>query len=187
MNKTTLALLLLLSSQQIALAETYYVTDQSKVMLRTGEDTSHKIVRTLPSGYSLEVLNTNLATGYSKVRTQDGSTGHILTHQLMDTPSARERLPAIEAEIKALKEANKKLSQDADAALHSKDRTALRQNVAVLTRKVADLQQENLDLHNQGTRNWFLIGAGVIIAGILIGLILPRLNTQRRKDSWGSL
>ena len=69
----------------------------------------------------------------------------------------------------------------------SNERNELRQQVASLTRAVADLRQENQDLSNEATRDWFLIGAGVIIAGILIGLILPHLRFQRRRNSWGSL
>jgi SH3 domain protein len=52
---------------------------------------------------------------------------------------------------------------------------------------VAELQQANRELANQSTQRWFLIGAGVVCGGILIGLILPRLRLRRRKDTWGSL
>jgi SH3 domain protein len=69
----------------------------------------------------------------------------------------------------------------------TEERTELRQSVADLTRQVAELQQENRDLGNQTTQRWFLIGAGVVVAGILIGLILPHLRFRRRRSSWGSL
>lgn len=67
------------------------------------------------------------------------------------------------------------------------DRERLRVQVADLTRTGADLEQENRDLRNQGSQRWFLIGAGVLGGGILLGLILPRLRLGRRKSSWGSL
>ncbi|MBT2970402.1 MAG: hypothetical protein B6D72_09490 [gamma proteobacterium symbiont of Ctena orbiculata] len=69
----------------------------------------------------------------------------------------------------------------------SNERNELRKQVADLTREAEELKQENRDLSNEATREWFLIGAGVIIAGILIGLILPHLRFQRRRSSWGSL
>jgi SH3 domain protein len=69
----------------------------------------------------------------------------------------------------------------------SNERNELRKQVADLTREAEELKQENRDLSNEATRDWFLIGAGVIIAGILIGLILPHLRFQRRRSSWGSL
>ena len=45
---------------------------------------------------------------------------------------------------------------------------------------------ENNALKDNSTRSWFLIGAAVLFAGILLGIILPRLKV-RKKDSWGSL
>ncbi|MES9979095.1 MAG: TIGR04211 family SH3 domain-containing protein, partial [Candidatus Thiodiazotropha sp. 6PLUC5] len=69
----------------------------------------------------------------------------------------------------------------------SNERNELVKQVASLTREVEELKQDNRDLSNEATREWFLIGAGVIIAGILIGLILPHLRFQRRRNSWGTL
>jgi SH3 domain protein len=48
------------------------------------------------------------------------------------------------------------------------------------------LLQENQMLGDSSDRDWFLNGAGVIILGIIIGLIAPRLR-MRKKSSWGSL
>jgi len=67
------------------------------------------------------------------------------------------------------------------------DRERLRLQVAELTRSRADLEQENRDLKNQKNQRWFLIGAGVLGGGVLMGLILPHLRLRRRKSSWGAL
>lgn len=67
------------------------------------------------------------------------------------------------------------------------DRERLRIQVAELTRARADLEQSNRDLANQSSQRWFLIGSGVLGAGILLGLLLPRLRFGRRKSAWGSL
>jgi SH3 domain protein len=222
-SKKTALLLTLLCSLGTAQAESRYVTDQFKITLRSGESASHKIVRMLPSGTKLELIRANAETGYSEVRTEGGTEGYVLTRQLMDKPSARERLAAAEARVKeleeepgklssklatlqdeyqALKEAhsqntrqNRELSQElesirrtaADSLRMAEERTTLRKSVADLTRQVADLEQQNRDLSNKEIQNWFLKGAGVIVLGIIIGLILPRLHVQRRRDSWDSL
>lgn len=68
------------------------------------------------------------------------------------------------------------------------DRERLRIQVADLTRARADLEQENRDLRNQTNQRWFMIGAAVLIGGILLGLFLPHLRLgRRRKSAWGSL
>lgn len=220
-NKTIIFWLILLLPCLLQ-AETRYVTDVAKITLRTGESTSHRILKILDSGTAVEVLGDNKTTGYTKVRYED-MVGYMLSNKLMDHPSAREQLVTLEDEIRELKagpgETRQRLTelqqkynellaahaelttikQRQEQELQSIQRTAsnairisnerneLRQQVASLTRSVAELQQQNQDLSNDATRNWFLIGAGVIIAGIIIGLILPHLRFQRRRDSWGTL
>ena len=44
----------------------------------------------------------------------------------------------------------------------------------------------NAELRDQSRLNWFIVGAGVLLAGILLGLLLPRLKTRKR-SSWGSM
>lgn len=223
MKKYALLLLCsILTLPQLTQAETRYVTDIFKITMRSGESTSHKILRMLDSGMAVEVLSINPETGYSKVRA-GGSLGFVLTRQLMQQPSARSQLAGMQQEIDALKAApgelrtnlanlqkeHRQLTQSykelqavknkqeqelqsiqrtaSNAIRISNERNELRKQVADLTREVEDLKQENRDLSNEATREWFLIGAGVIIAGILIGLILPHLRFQRRRSSWGSL
>ncbi|PLX61540.1 MAG: TIGR04211 family SH3 domain-containing protein [Sedimenticola selenatireducens] len=103
--KKFLTLLALLSAIANLQAESRYVTDQFKVTLRSGESATHKITRMLPSGYQVELISSNPDNGYSLVKTQDGTTGYILTRQLMPIPSARDRLVAAEAKLAELQEA----------------------------------------------------------------------------------
>ncbi len=221
MNK--ILILSLLFAWGTASADTRFVTDQFKVTMRSGESASHKIVRMLSSGTPLEVLADNPETGYSQVRTKAGTSGYVLTRQLMPEPSARERLERAEVRLRELQEEPDKLSAKlarlqekhqklnnahrklkgakdeldreletvrrtaANAIRISNERNELRKSVSTLTRELEDVKQENRDLNNQTAQNWFMIGAGVIIIGIVLGLLLPHLRFQRRKSSWGSL
>ena len=92
-------------------AETAYVTDELEITLRTGETTGHRIVRMLPTGEKLTVLGTNPDSGYSKVRTSNGTVGFVLTRQLVDTPVARDRLAAAEPTLLALERVDPLLAQ----------------------------------------------------------------------------
>ncbi|MDZ7643814.1 MAG: TIGR04211 family SH3 domain-containing protein [Woeseiaceae bacterium] len=42
------------------------------------------------------------------------------------------------------------------------------------------LEQENNELASQRNRNWFLAGASVLFAGMLLGIWIPRIRWQRR-------
>lgn len=221
-KRILLGLILLLGFGQLQ-AESRYVTDQFKITFRSGESSSHKILRMLPSGYKLELVSSNRDTGYSRVKTEDGTLGYVLTRQLLDIPVARDRLADAESRLKALLQEPGKLSAQlvavqgnletlqkshdttlqekekldkeletirrtaSDAIRISNERNELRKLVAQLTHQVEELKQDNRELSNNSNQKWFMIGAGIIILGIVIGLILPHLRFQRRKNSWGSL
>jgi SH3 domain protein len=59
----------------------------------------------------------------------------------------------------------------------------LREKFATMSDQFNLIKQENQVLKDRSKRNWFLAGALVVIIGIIIGLIIPKLRF-RRKDSW---
>jgi SH3 domain protein len=67
-----------------------------------------------------------------------------------------------------------------------RERRDLQQQVSTLLVQVDQLEHRNRELSNQTSQRWFLIGAGVVGAGILVGLILPNLRLRRRRSPWGS-
>ena len=59
----------------------------------------------------------------------------------------------------------------------------LRERLAAAEQTLTELQREKERLESRSAREWFLVGAGVIIVGMILGLILPRIR-WRRKSSW---
>ena len=87
-----------------------YVQDFIKVPLRTGQSLENKIVRMLPSGTRVELLETG-DKGYSRVRTGQGVEGWILSRYLMEQPSARDRLERVERDLAQQSEVNARLNR----------------------------------------------------------------------------
>lgn len=214
--------LALLSLTLTARAETRYVTDELEIDLRSGTSLQHRILRMIPSGTALEVLEEDKATGYTKVRAPSGAEGWILSRYLTSAAPANVRLAETEKklaeleiqsrqrmaklsdrdkeflnitdELARVKDENLKLNKQladiqrtASSALaidaENKD---LKNRVMQMERERETLSQENVALHDRTARDWFMIGAGVIVFGILIGLILPRIR-MRKRSSWDSL
>lgn len=86
-----------------AQAQTRYVTDDFKVMLRTGPSVQNKIVDSLSSGKRLEVLREDAGNGHSQVQTSDGKIGYVLTRFLSTNRSARSRVKSLEGQLKKLR------------------------------------------------------------------------------------
>ena len=107
MNKTHVVGFLFIALTLIvgttAIAQTRYVTDEFKIMLRTGPSAKNKIIDTLDSGTSLEVLREDSGNGYSQVQTSSGKIGYVLTRFLRDNPAARSRVTYLESQLKTLR------------------------------------------------------------------------------------
>jgi len=218
----TSTLILFLMSAQFANAATRYVTDVFQVTLRSGKSTQNEIVRMLPSGTALNVLEVDSKSGYSRVSTPSGKEGWILTRYLMDLPSARARLSrsetklagneqnlgkikeelnltsnqkrVLESERKKLSEQNIKLSKQlseikqtsSNAIKLSSDNQLLKKQVGENEREIQFLQQENASLQDRSNRDWFMVGALVVVASMIFGILLTRIR-WKKKSSWGDL
>jgi len=203
-------------------AETRYVSDRLEIQMRTGKGTQFKILRMLPSGTALDVLEVDQQNGYSRVRSAGGVEGWVLNRYLMKGKAARDRLAEAEKELARLElenrklsgsvgelknvkgsidkergelsKENRKLSQELDAirrtassalAIDAENRD-LKSKIVAYERQAQTLKQENEGLKDRTARDWFMVGAGVIILGMIIGLIIPRIR-WRKKSSWDTL
>ena len=60
--------------------------------------------------------------------------------------------------------------------------TSLQQRLEQRDREVAQLTAANARLTARNNQNWFVVGAAVLLAGIVIGLVAPSLRRKRRSD-----
>jgi SH3 domain protein len=59
----------------------------------------------------------------------------------------------------------------------------LKSRLVSLERRIQTVQQENEGLKDRTARDWFMVGAAVVLLGIIVGLIIPRIRF-RKKSSW---
>lgn len=59
---------------------------------------------------------------------------------------------------------------------------SLRQRLIQREREVEELTAANTRLASQDRQSWFVVGAGVLLGGVVIGLIAPSLRRKRRSD-----
>jgi SH3 domain protein len=220
--KTIISVFLILATFSAQAEETVYVTDEVKLQIRSGQGTKFRILTSAKTGASLTLLETDDASGWSRVRTQKGSTGWVLSRLLTSTPVARlqlaattSKLASVATEITALKKVLKNLQSDhqemaseaealkteksrliqeltsirqasSKAIEIQKERNQLQERIINLERDMQTVSHEKQTLEESTSQDWFLIGAGVLLGGIILGLILPRISWRRKTSSWDS-
>ena len=213
---------LFVNTGSVQAGESRYITDRLEVTLRTGHGNQYKILRMLPSGTPVEVLEEDPESGYSRVRVGSDTEGWVVSRYLDQQPSGRSRarklgqeverlrseLARVKAEagkldsgrsklmarLDALQKENERLKSDlaeirrtsANALALDDENRKLKHRLAELTQEHELVLQSNQSLKDRSARDWFLVGAGVILLGMIIGLIIPKIR-WRRKSSWGSL
>ena len=81
---------------------------------------------------------------------------------------------ALRAEIESIRE------KAANTLAIDRQNKDLQQKLTDAEIQVSVLEQEKEQLVSQSNRNWFITGALVVLGGILLGLVLPRMRVQRR-------
>jgi SH3 domain protein len=118
----------------------------------------------------LELENRKMATAMQELNEKKGSIEKERSTMDDDYRKVSQEL----AEIK--RTASSALAIDSE----NKD---LKSRLVALERNLQTLQQENENLKNRTARDWFMVGAGVVLLGIIAGLIIPRIR-WRKKSSW---
>ena len=121
-------------------AEDAWISDQFEVMLRTGPSTTNAIERMLPSGTALEILERDAETGYTLVRTANGTEGWVLSRYLMAEASAREQLERLTGQLTNANAEGSTLSSQLDAVRG--EQASANARVATLEREKRQLEQE---------------------------------------------
>jgi len=96
------------------LSETLYVSDQFEVPLRTGKTTEHAILRMVPSGTAVEMIEVDKENGYTRVRTQSGVEGYMQSRYLMPEAASRDQLAALRQRLANASDEQGGLSRQVD-------------------------------------------------------------------------
>lgn len=97
----------------------------------------------------------------------------------------------LEQQLRQIRDAEAKLSEqyttlrdNSDNVIGLTDKNAaLQKQTDQLQQRIQQLESDNVDLQDMQMLYWGLAGAGILIVGILLGLLLPKLN-NRKDDRW---
>lgn len=192
-----------------AIGATRYVSDDLRISLRSGAGNQYRILRVLDTGTRLETLQSQGewtqvragdVTGW--VRSQYLQAEPVAADQLQqarnELSSARERIDTLSSrlnetrrELEAtrnraleLEASNQALQDKVDSAQKglelAEENERLSAQTTELQERIDRLERQVARLNDRRQREWFLIGAGVLLGGILLGIIVTRIPWRRR-------
>jgi len=182
-------------------AATRYVSDQLFTYMHSGASAQFRIIGSVNAGTVIRLIEHNKNSGYSKVVDPKGRSGWIDTKFITQTVPAMLRLPQVEKSLSAAQNELKSIGDKNKQSLDSKQQSLSEQiktNDQLLIQrqqlldKIKALQSNHNALQtrlaNQSEEvemQWLIRGAGIIILGIFIGLVVPHLPRRKKKnDQW---
>ncbi|HDN69376.1 MAG TPA: TIGR04211 family SH3 domain-containing protein [Gammaproteobacteria bacterium] len=138
--------------------------------LMNGRAARERLAATEKSLAELELENRKLTTSMS-----------TLTEEKKTLAS---NLGELEGESRSVSQELTEIKRTASSALAiDSENKDLKGRLVSLERQLQTVQQENQSLKDRTARDWFMVGAAVVLLGIFIGLIIPKIRF-RKKSSW---
>jgi SH3 domain protein len=93
-------------------------------------------------------------------------------------------LQELEGQSRGVSQELSEIKRTASSALAiDSENKDLKGRMVSLERQLQTVQQENETLKDRTARDWFMVGAAVVLLGIIVGLIIPKIRF-RKKSSW---
>jgi SH3 domain protein len=186
-----------------------YVTDRLQVTVRSGPSVENKVIHVVNSGDRVEILSP-VEENWIKVRTEGGKEGWMIARYLQEDMPALVKIKKLDPENKTLLARMEELAQnnqelksslgkaqgrvaELEAAYAKLEKDAadvlalrnthkqLQQDYSGQKDRLNTLSTEVESLRLGNNLKWFLAGAGVLLAGWLIGLAMGK--RKRRSSS----
>jgi SH3 domain protein len=95
-------------------------------------------------------------------------------------------LKQLQRELKSQESSMEKLKRiSANPVALANENKTLEAQLSQLTASNKLLTEENEQLNDQSTKDWFILGAAVSLGSLLFGLLITRINWRRKRHSWG--
>jgi len=118
----------------------------------------------------LELENRKLTTAMAALKEEKGA--------------LESNLSALEGESRGVSQELAEIRRTASSALAiDSENKDMKGRIVSLERQLQTVQQENEALKDRTARDWFMVGAAVVLLGIIVGLIIPKIRF-RKKSSW---
>ncbi|MGF1725210.1 TIGR04211 family SH3 domain-containing protein [Photobacterium nomapromontoriensis] len=178
-----------------------YISDDLFTYMHKGPSNQFRIIGSVNAGSKVALLTTNKDTGFSQVRDSRGRVGWVNSDFISKQMGLKERVPALEKELTAVKASLTDALQSGDEKV-----VTLQSSLKTRTEQITDLEAQNGQLNEQLMTSqaeirelrakidtqkndllmrWFTYGGMVAGGGLLLGLVLPHLIPRRRKRNNG--
>jgi len=180
----------LIAEETVADLASGYISDDLFVYMHSGAGNNYRILGSVNSGVEVKVTGKH-ANDYSEIIDDKNRTVWVESKYVSLKPGLRFVIAELNEKLANTAASNDNLSTELSEAKNHIDK--LTQEKITLNNEVSELNKTltstQSKLKNQDTniqKEWFYNGAIVLVIGLLLGLLIPRLTVRRKgsMDNW---
>lgn len=156
----------------------------TKVRTRSGKE-GWVLTRFLMKGQAARDLLASAEKNLAEIELENRKMETATAALKEEKNALQKNLDRLQGESRSVSQELSEIKRTASSALAiDSENKDLKSRFVSLERELQTLQQENEGLRDRTARDWFMVGAAVVLLGIIVGLIIPRIRF-RKKSSWG--
>ncbi|GDY27154.1 MULTISPECIES: TIGR04211 family SH3 domain-containing protein [unclassified Agarivorans] len=182
-----------------AIAQTRYISDDLYVFMHAGPSNQFRIVGSVNAGTKINQTDYNAENKYAKIVLEGGREGWVEAKYLNRSPGLANQLEQIKTQLEKSETARKQQLEDSGNASSERvqqietqqqqieqlqvNNDQLNEQLNQITNQNAAIQHE-LDTKDEAVQmQWFMRGAGVAAAGLVLGILLPMIPRRKKRDN----
>jgi len=170
---------------------TGYISDELFIYMHSGAGRNYRILGTINSGTEVE-LTGNTENEYSEIIDTKDRNAWVESKYVSTDPGLRFVIAELNSKLADNAENNIQITQQLDSAnntVSSLEETKKQHEIELkeLNKLLVETQSQVKDQDTNMKKEWFFNGAIVLVIGLLLGLVIPKLVGKRRSgsmDSW---
>jgi len=170
---------------------TGYISDELFIYMHSGAGRNYRILGTINSGTEVQ-LTGNTENEYSEIIDTKNRNAWVESKYVSTDPGLRFVIAELNSKLADNAENNTQITQQLDSAnntVSSLEETKKQHEIELkkLNKLLVETQSQVKDQDTNMKKEWFFNGAIVLVIGLLLGLVIPKLVGKRRSgsmDSW---
>jgi len=167
-----------------------YISDDLFVYMHSGAGNNYRILGSVNSGVEVKITGKH-ENDYTEIIDDKNRNVWIESKYVSLKPGLRFVIAELNERLANTATGSDNLSNELDVAKNNidkltKERIALNNEISQLNKTLTTTQAKLKDQDTNIKKEWFYNGAIVLVVGLLLGLLIPRLTARRKgsMDNW---
>jgi len=168
-----------------------YISDQLFVYMHSGAGNNYRILGTINAGLEVQ-LTGKKENGYSQILDIKGREAWVENDFVSTKPGLRHVIAELNGRLASSTDNGDKVQTQLSESVSmieslTSEKNSLTERITILSKELKKTKSQLINQDANLTKEWFFNGAIVLFAGLILGLIIPKIGNGRRRenmDNW---